>query len=70
MPVSGRNGEQFRGQTLQVHAERPQEPMPASPEVDLPKVRFGSMSLKKSEMRVAELSIGAFLASFSLDRRP
>jgi|KBSMisStaDraftv2_1062788.scaffolds.fasta_scaffold522252_2 hypothetical protein len=33
-------------------------------------VRFGSMSLKKSEMRVAELSIGAFLASFSLDRRP
>jgi len=33
-------------------------------------VAFGSMSLKKSEMRVAELSIGAFLASFSLDRRP
>jgi len=33
-------------------------------------VSVGSMSLKKSEMRVAELSIGAFLASFSLDRRP
>jgi hypothetical protein len=33
-------------------------------------VCYGSMSLKKSEMRVAELSIGAFLASFSLDRRP